>query len=243
MRDILQQNRKAGRDEETAALIESRFDLVLVHGDERLARLDETFPLAWRFADKIRHTGLVAPPAPEPRPQRFTVTVSAGGGAAGAKLIRAALLAKPQIRAPGDWLMLTGPNAADKDWQAYEAMRPPGIELKRFVPDLAAALAASRVSVSQAGYNTVADILAAGAASVLVPFAEGGETEQPRRAAALEARGAALVISEAALTPERLAEAIDRAAGMRPAALKVSLDGAAETARILGAALSARRSA
>ncbi len=61
VRDILQQNRKAGRDEETVALVRDHFDGVLVHGDPRL-RAFGRYPSADmpKIATKIRYTGMVA---------------------------------------------------------------------------------------------------------------------------------------------------------------------------------------
>ena len=83
VRDILQENRKAGRDAETAALVRDHFDAVLVHGDPDFIRLEDTFPLTAEIADRLRYTGLVAaPPAPEPT-ETFDIIASAGGGAVG----------------------------------------------------------------------------------------------------------------------------------------------------------------
>ena len=62
---------------------------------------------------------------------------------------------------------------------------PPHVKLERFRPDLPDASRRRRLSVSQAGYNTVCDILRARCRSILVPFAAGGETEQSLRAAKL----------------------------------------------------------
>ncbi len=73
--------------------------------------------------------------------------------------------------------------------------------IERFRDDFAALLAGCRVSVSQAGYNTVLDILAARARAVLVPFAAERETEQLLRAERLAARGAAELVRESELTP------------------------------------------
>ena len=97
-----------------------------------------------------------------------------------------------------------------------------------------------RVSVSQAGYNTVLDILAAGAPAVLVPFAEERETEQTLRAERLAARGVVEMVPPAALSPERLAAAIERAAGRRPAALAIDMGGARRTALAIARMLSER---
>ncbi len=87
-----------------------------------------------------------------------------------------------------------------------------------------------RVSVSQAGYNTVLDILGAGARAVLVPFAEMRETEQTLRAERLAAAGVAEIVTPAALSPDRLAAAIERAVQRPPAVLEIDAGGARRTA-------------
>jgi len=84
------------------------------------------------------------------------------------------------------------------------------------------------------GYNTVAETLQARVRAVLVPFAAGGETEQSLRAELLAARGAAVVVPEAALRLETLAHAVNRAArAPRPAADLVDLGGAQRSAALL----------
>ncbi len=93
IRDILQQSRKASRDAEIVQLVNEFFDCVLVHGDPGFARLEETFAAAAAIAGRVRYTGLVAGPTPAPSRERYDVLVSAGGGAAGANLMRAAILA------------------------------------------------------------------------------------------------------------------------------------------------------
>ena len=178
-----------------------------------------------------RHEGLLHGPLPPPDEDAFDVVVSVGGGAVGARLLAAALAARPLTRmAAARWLVLAGPNAADLP-SSPEAGA--GVTIRTFVPDLAARLARARVSISQAGYNTVADLVAARCRAVLVPYAAGGETEQPRRAALLEARGLAVVVDEAALGPAALARAVDRALDMPPPEADLSLDGAAFTRSIV----------
>ena len=230
IRDILQENKKPGRAEETAELVHQYFDLVLVHGDANFARIEETFPSANMIADKVMYTGLVAPPRPEPAAEHYDAVVSAGGGAAGSKLIAAALEV-----APGSglsWCIITGPNAAPVETKDAAA-------LFRFRSDFPGLLMRARVSVSQAGYNTVCDILNAHCGAVLIPFAQGGETEQSLRAAKLKALGLAEVVSEDDLTPRRLAEAISSIAH-GPRNHQLDLGGARRTAQILKARLSLR---
>jgi predicted glycosyltransferase len=98
------------------------------------------------------------------------------------------------------------------------------------------------LSISQAGYNTVCDILQAGCASVLVPFSSGGETEQTARAERLERLGLAIVIPENVLSAETMAGAISSAlqAGTKKNVPVLQLDGANRTAKILRALLKQR---
>lgn len=239
VRDILQENRKPERAEETVRVVEDFFDLVLVHGDPGFARLEETFPLARRIAERIVYTGLVAGEA-QTSPDRFDVVVSAGGGSAGRKLIHAAVEAAPGLLARWPrWCIITGPNFPKPEQAALAARLPRGVTLETFRPDFPGLLARAGLSVSQAGYNTVCDLLRARCPAVLIPFAEGGESEQSDRAERLEKLGIARVLREDRLTPESLAEAMQGAP--EPAARPIDLDGARKTARLLEEHFAARQ--
>ncbi|WP_026614486.1 glycosyltransferase family protein [Ensifer aridi] len=234
LRDILQERTKPGRAEETVDLVRNHFDLVLVHGDPSFARLEETFPLAAEVEGKVAYTGLVAPPPPAEPSEIFDIVVSAGGGAVGRELIGAALDATKLLPATLRWCLVTGPNLPDADFDAFTATARSGVGLFRFRQDFASLLAGARLSVSQAGYNTVCDVLRAGCASLLVPFTAGGETEQSSRAARLEKLGLAGVLPEEGITPALLAGKIGAMlARPKPEIPPLDLDGAAGTARIL----------
>ena len=62
IRDILQPKSKLGRDEEIRQLIDAYYDRILIHGDERLATLADTFSLATEVAHKISYTGYISEP-------------------------------------------------------------------------------------------------------------------------------------------------------------------------------------
>ena len=211
------------------------FDAVLVHGDPALIRLEESFPAAREIADLLRYTGYVAAEAAQTPAHPAEVIVSAGGGAVGGALLRMAIAARP-LSAGADlpWRLLTGPNLPPEERAALAA--GPGLAIETFRPDFRALLAGCAVSVSQAGYNTVADLLSARARSVLVPFAAPGQTEQAFRARRLAERGWAEAIEEADLSPRALAQAIDRALARgrsRPDGIR--LDGADRSAALLAA--------
>jgi predicted glycosyltransferase len=243
LRDILVQKRKLGRDERTAELIETWFDHVLVHGDPDLVRLDRTFGLAPRIADRLHYTGYVAEPA---APRGGTpgaglgevpgeVLVSAGGGAVGARLLGCALEARPLTTVrEAPWRLLAGDNLEQERFDALVQGAPPGVTVERARPDFATLLANCRLSISQAGYNTVVSVVQAGVRAVLVPFAGGAENEQGLRAELLRRRGAVQVVDERALEPGRLAEAVDMAAQGAPASSAgIDLSGAERSAALI----------
>ncbi|MCA8907033.1 MAG: glycosyl transferase [Rhodospirillaceae bacterium] len=223
-------------------------DLVLVHGDPRLLPLEASFPPAAELAERIRYTGYVVPlrtaDAAPGADGTDEVVVSVGGGAVGAGVLQAAVAARPLSRQAGAarWRLLLGPDLPEPDRTALMAAAHPGLLVEPARPDFPDLLTRCRLSVSQAGYNTVMDVVGAGCRAVLVPFARGQETEQTDRAALLAARGHVHVTAEAGLTPERLAAAVDAAlAGPPPPPLDLATDGAAATARILLEAAGRRR--
>lgn len=241
IRDILQENRKPGRDRETLDLIRSHFDGVLVHGAPEFVRLEETFALTPEIADRIHYTGLVAPLEPEPAEERFDTVISAGGGAVGAALIEAALDARSLLNDRSPWCVITGPNLPQADYDRFEARAGDTVSLFRFRKDFPRLLANATLSVSQAGYNTVCDLLVARCRALLVPFAAGGETEQCVRAEKLVALGLARIVREDGLTGEAMAKAVLQARDLVfPDELPIALDGAAETARFIRARLAQR---
>lgn len=235
LRDILQERAKPGRDEETVDLVHRHFDRVLVHGDPNFVRLEDTFPLARSIVDQVVYTGLVTGRPPAAPAESFDIVVSAGGGAVGGGLIRAALEASAQRTDLGRWCIIAGPNLPQPDFERLAVQAPAHVELVRFRTDFRSLLTTARLSISQAGYNTVCDIQQAGCRSVLVPFASGGETEQTARAERLDRMGLAVVLPEHALSGDTMASAINQALDLSdlPDVPVLQLDGANRTAELL----------
>jgi predicted glycosyltransferase len=234
LRDILVAKDDPARAQGIIDRVRSSIDQVLVHGDPRVIALEASFPAAAAITDKIRYTGYVGPATPAPTRARAGVVASVGGGAVGMELLMAAAAARPLTRlADAPWSLVTGPAMPEADARRIEALAGPGISVFRNRPDLPVMMAEAVLSISQAGYNTVLDLLSAGPRAVLVPFAAPGETEQTQRCALLAAAGVAEVTEEQGLTPERLAAAIERALSCPAPSFTVAMDGAAETARLL----------
>ena len=168
--------------------------------------------------------------------EQYDVVVSAGGGLLGRELLFAAADAKA-MSPLGDarWCLLTGPflDAGDS-----ERLRGCGLTVRQFVPDLYRLLKTAKLSVSLAGYNTVADIMAAGCRSIIAPQWNDKETEQLRRAQLLEARGLAIMLPHEDKTPSALCEAMARALSLpQPDWHSIRRNGAEETVRYLQKAL------
>jgi predicted glycosyltransferase len=231
VRDVLVARRDPARRAAMVARAAALFDRVLFHGDEALLPLAASLPEATALAPILAATGYVATPAPGHDAPGMDgedeILVSAGGGAVGRRLLDCALEARLLSRERGrTWRVLAAATG-------LAPRREPGLVVEPNRPDFPALVARAWLSVSQAGYNTVVDVLAARARSVLVPFAAEGETEQSLRAAALAARGLATVVNEAELTPQMLSRAIDTTAAAPRPSHDIALDGAQEGARMI----------
>ncbi len=242
VRDILVAKSDAGRRRRMVDTAARWYDLVLVHGDPDILPLTATLPEAAELGGRLQYTGYVTPSADGPEPPEHEghgdVVVSVGGGAAGASLLAAAMAAQRSGAVPErHWRLLCGPDTPRDLVDRLHAESGDGVTVEPARPDFAGLLRRCAVSVSQAGYNTVMDLLAAGCRSVLVPFSAGGETEQSLRADLLAARGLATVVPEQDLTPATLVAAVNQALeGSAPPPLTYRHDGAAESARWIMAA-------
>lgn len=235
IRDILVAKDDPKRTRWIVDTVEAYFDAVIVHGDPDIVTLDATFPGTAAIADRIRYSGYVAPKTNHRNNlDRTGVVVSAGGGAVGGPILRASLAARPLTRlSRAPWRLITGPNLPKAERTALKS--PQGVTIDTFVRDFSAFLCTVGVSVSQAGYNTVMDLMTSRTKAVLVPFSRHGETEQSLRASLFAQRGFFQILPEPDITPRALAAAIDAALdGPAPDPSDINLDGAARTARIMG---------
>jgi UDP-N-acetylglucosamine--N-acetylmuramyl-(pentapeptide) pyrophosphoryl-undecaprenol N-acetylglucosamine transferase len=81
-------------------------------------------------------------------------------------------------------------------------------ELLPFIDDMAARYAEADLVICRAGAVTVAELSAGGLASILVPFPHATDDHQTANARFLSQRGAAILLSQKDLRPERLAQLI-----------------------------------
>lgn len=239
VRDVVPR-KSAAREAQILAVARDRFDRILVHGDPALLPFEASFPPAAALGERLVHTGYVTPAPEAPgRPQApgaGEILVSAGGGAVGARLLQAAQDARPLSLLAADrrWRLIAGSAMAADSYRALAARAGDGIAVERHRADFRALLANCHVSVSQAGYNTVVEVLAAGRRGVVVPYVGQGETEQSLRAERLALHGFVTSLAEADLSPRSLAQAVDAAiAAPVPRAARPRLDGAATSVRLI----------
>lgn len=235
IRDFLQRRIKPGRDDYVVQLIKQFFDKIVIHGDPTFATLAESFPKAVQFENKIAYSGIVCAKPVTAQTEAFDVVVSAGGGAVGKELVQASIDAANLLSDSLTWCIITGPNSPINHQLTSIRQASPNITFEEFRGDFPSLLRSTQLSVSQAGYNTVSDILKAECRCLLVPYSSSGETEQLDRATRLTEKGLANMLHAEDLTGEHLASRIRSSLQQAaPSQMSSSLntEGAGETARI-----------
>ena len=236
VRDIVQE-RPQKRLDETVDTLQRYFDLVMIHGDPVLVRFEESFADAARISDKLHYTGYVSQPLDrsDSKLGQNEVIVSVGGGAVGQPLLTTAMEARQHSRLKDiNWRILVGPNTPNKAFERLNQAARNGVIVERNRRDFLTLLSNCFISVSQAGYNTVMDVLRTGARGVVVPYEGDGETEQRLRAKKLQQLGIVEVVTESRLSPTTIAEAVDRRASKSPPQPnRFNLNGAAGAAQFV----------
>ncbi|MEO1248338.1 MAG: glycosyltransferase [Pseudomonadota bacterium] len=227
IRDVLVAKSQRKKEQWMADTARRYYDGVIIHGDPKLISLDQTFPFVEQLGNLLFYSGYIASVDKRPNAVRTSrpgdIVISAGGGAVAGPLYSATLSAIEPVGIElagiemagidaARWRFLVGPDMPVEERKTAidraKAMTA-NVAIEPAVPDLAACLAGARLSISQAGYNTVMDILRSGIRALVVPFAAGGESEQTIRAKALAERGRLTCLDESDTTsPTRFADAI-----------------------------------
>lgn len=171
----------------------------------------------------------IAPPAQRFADRRGPLRLLVVGGSLGAAALNSVV---PQALAllPVDSRPLVVHQAGAKNIEALQAAYAAAAvsaELRPYIEDMAAEYAAADVVICRAGAMTVAELSAAGVASVLVPFPHAVDDHQTANARYLSTRQAGMLLPQAELTPQRLADLLS--SFTRPSLLAM-----AESARALG---------
>ncbi len=145
------------------------------------------------------------------RDHRPPYTLMLVGGSQGAQAVNQAMMASlPRLESERARLRIlhqTGERDYNAVRQAYQE-RGFTADVRPFIEDMPWALAQADLVVSRAGATALAELAAAGKASLLIPFPAATDQHQLDNARVLEQAGAARVLEQKDLTPERLAAAI-----------------------------------
>jgi len=162
------------------------------------------------YGEKARVTGLPLRAAFHAIPAKsheapFTVLIV--GGSQGSRAINQAMIqCAPLLKRESRWLTVVH-QTGETDYNAVrEAFQEHGVtaHVLPFIEDMPSALAQADMVVSRAGATAVAELAAAGRAALLIPFPAATDQHQLANARALERAGAARVILQAELAPQRL---------------------------------------
>ena len=149
----------------------------------------------------------VAPPAARFAGRAGPLKVLVVGGSLGAAALNDAMPKALALLAPEARPLVThqaGTRQIEALRAGYQAAGVTG-ELLPFIDDMAARYAGADLVICRAGALTVAELAAAGVASVLVPFPHAVDDHQTGNARFLADAGAAVLLPQTELTPQRLA--------------------------------------
>jgi UDP-N-acetylglucosamine--N-acetylmuramyl-(pentapeptide) pyrophosphoryl-undecaprenol N-acetylglucosamine transferase len=133
------------------------------------------------------------------------------GGSQGARAINQAMAAAaPQVLRQIPSLRIihqTGEREYNDVQALYQRSRITA-EVSAFIDDMPSAFARADLLLCRSGASTVAEATAAGKPAIFVPFPQAADDHQRRNAEAIVQGGAAVLLPQAELTPERLTQVV-----------------------------------
>jgi len=243
LRDILVEKKKQHVYEERVLnILHTYFDLLLVHSDDRLLTLDETFSRMDDIRIPTVYTGFVSPKANPAAGRQMRrelgigtdeklIVVSAGGGRSGYALLNCILEAYPLIAQtdPIRIEMFVGPFREPEEFKKLTAKAVSGIRIRYYTKRFLDYLSAADLSVSLAGYNTCMNLMAARIPALIYPYSK--QQEQPLRAAKINQFIPMQILRDKDIEPVLLSGYIHKMLGEpRPSGtVPVNLNGAEQT--------------
>ena len=258
----------AAREAEMKAvsLINNKVDHLLVHSDPALISLDETFSRAALLKKPVHYTGYVVHDGISALPfdeREKTVLVSCGSGDSGHHLMKAAAQARRYSALKHfKWVYVLGPRMEGVQRDDFfstlarfnhHADGTINTEIHPYIADLPVVMGRVGLSVSYAGYNSTLEVTKSRAPALLVPKMarkddatqmgdfDDWDKEQWRRLVRLKDRGiASIAHPDTVRDPQLFASVLDAAYAQGMPKSSLDLDGAANTARIIGRLLRER---
>ena len=252
LRDIVMVKQYSDRAQEEAKryqFMNQYYDMLLIHSDPKIHRLEENFSRAKDLTCSIHYTGYVAQsPLENPifttedlvglNKQDPMILVSVGGGRLGHDLldcmIDTASIIQKQL--PHHLQVFTGPFIPEEKFRQLQTLAEnlSNITIRRYTSNLLSYMEKANLSISLGGYNTTMNILRTEVNAMIYP--SNKDSEQMIRAEKLEKLGILKVIRLEDLQSDRLAQKIitclkqDSLINSREL---LQLEGAQKTAQLL----------
>jgi predicted glycosyltransferase len=212
--------RELWRRDRIHALLDERYDAIVVYGVRELYDAAREYGLSPRASARTHHVGYLRRvpgtplAAPVDREGRAIprVVVTAGSGEDGLALYRVAIeaLGGSIGPPPGRVTVIGGPLLSAADRITLRALAAPweaAVQVVEEVSDAFEPIEAADVVVSMAGFNSICEIFSAARPAVVVPRAVRS-FEQRTRAEFLSARGIVRRLIQPELTPDRLRDEV-----------------------------------
>lgn len=192
------------------------------------------FPGAFRRRADVRVVGnpvrreiaLLPPPAERLAGRSGRLRLLVIGGSLGAavfnEIVPQALARLPEAQRPQVWHQCGRGNLAAVESAYREAGAGQDVRVSEFIDDMAQAYEWSDIVLCRAGAMTVAELAASGSAAILVPYPYAVDDHQTANARFLAERGAAVLLPQPQLTPQRLAELLGELAASRAPLIKMA---------------------
>lgn len=242
LRDIVvtKPQKREKNEAKVCKFIDEYFDAVLVHGDPKFIRLEETFSRVKDLNCDIIYTGYVGQKAktfPTKTLKQPLILASVGGGRFGHELLECVVKSAPLLAAeiPHHLYVFTGPFAPDAVLANLQnlARGQSNLTIERYTPDFLSYMQQADLSISMSGYNTTMNVLMTGTRSMMMAFTGNEDREQLMRSQRLEKLGRIQTIIPDDLQPERFARRVVRYLQKQPNLIAFNFEGAENSAAYL----------
>ncbi len=247
LRDILVEKKDPqAYEKRVIRSLDRYFDLLLVHSDEKLLPLDQTFSRVKKIPIPLYYSGFISQQGHVQNGEKLRreleigaheklIVASAGGGRSGYNPLKRVLQACDLLR---DRLAIrlevfSGPFMEPEEFEDLCAWSKPGVKVRRFTQRFLDYLFAADLSFSLAGYNTCMNLLATRVPALVYPYHR--QREQPLRVEKLKNLLPMRILYDRDLEPTILSNHIEQML-LNPPAVKsvnVNLNGAENAARYL----------
>ncbi|MEH2113426.1 glycosyltransferase family protein [Nostoc sp.] len=252
LRDIVvaKPDKQTKHEEKVCHLINKYFDMLLVHGDQKLVPLEETFSRVNDLKCQLYYTGYVVQEPPKNpvftdedrkiiKSDKPLILVSVGGGRFGHELLECVVNTAPFLEKalPHNIQVFTGPFIPDSKFNELQAMAKysKNIHIRRYTPYLLNYMKKADLSINMPGYNTTMNVLTTGVRAMILPFTGNQDREQSIRAEKLSNLGIVKLINHNHLQPDYLAINIINYLKKQPKKISFDSGGVEKTATILKA--------